>query len=227
MALIVAGLWLCRRHGAVRRWLGDTVVTIPAWKGTAGYGTAEPGGCTEQEDGCRGYSFAKRRAARPRRGGCRRPTAAPRSCPRRDMARAGTPASPGPQRGAPGSSRALPSPSPPDKGSATDSPREPNGRLLSVGSVLHRATSSPSNTLFAGCRPDAAVSQPDGRPGPDAGGRPPPAWQRPSGKVTRSLVIPVGKNSRGRGLATCAWGGTGAAGWGAKPDPPFLSQKIK
>lgn len=86
--------------------------------------------------------------------------------------------------------------------------------------LLYQATSSPSKTLFTGCccrhnSRETAVSQPDGCP--SAGGCPLPAWQRPSGKVTCSLVIPAGKNSRGRGAGACAWGGTGRA-----TEPPKL-----
>lgn len=117
-----------------------------------------------------------------------------------------------------------------------NSPPEPNKRLLSVGSILllYQTTSSPSKTLFAGCHRrqdsrEAAVSQPNGRPGSQRRRlSPPPAWQRPLGKVTGSLVIPAGKNSRGRGAGACARGGTGGAAEPPKPgeqsQTPFLSQ---
>lgn len=125
---------------------------------------------------------------------------------------------------APGSSQAVPSPSLPNKGSAMNSPPEPNKQLLSVGSILllYQTTSSPSKTLFAGCRRrqdsrEAAVSQPDGRPGSQHRWLSPLAWQRPLGKVTGSLVIPAGKNSRGRGASACAQGGTGGAAEPPKP----------
>lgn len=112
-----------------------------------------------------------------------------------------------------------------------NSPPEPNKRLLSVGSILllYHAISSPSKTLFAGCRRcrdsrAAAAPQPDGHPGHGLWPLSPPEWQRPLGKVTRSLVIPAGKNSQGRGAGACARGGAGGAAkppeqeGGAEPD---------
>lgn len=108
----------------------------------------------------------------------------------------------------------MPSLSLPDKGSAMNSPPEPNKRLLSVGSILllYHATSSPSKTLSAGCRRrrdsrETAAPQPDGHPGDGRWRLSPPEWQRPLGKVTRSLVILAGKNSQGRGAGACARGG--------------------
>lgn len=187
-------------------------------------------------------SFAKRRPAHPWCGTSR---------PQRGTEGGGRAASLRPRRlltgrrgggEAPGSSQCVPPPpSLPDKGSAMNSPPEPNKRLLSVGSILllYKATRSPSNTLStAATAAKQPLRSPTGAPGTVCVSCPPPPGvsPRPSGKVTCSLVIPAGKNSRGRGAGACARGGTGRAAEpprvrrGAKPRPPLpflLKKKFK
>lgn len=135
---------------------------------------AEPGGAAPRSWRALGVprslfvpllSFAKRHPAHPWRGTSR---------PQRGTEGGGRAASPRPRRlltGRCGGGKlpAAPSPCPPpslpDKGSAMNSPPEPNKRLLSVGSILllHQANTQPLQHPLH--RRETAAPQPDGRSG--------------------------------------------------------------